>query len=344
MRNSSLVARVALALIFAAVSWAAGVGGTPVLAQGGKSDQPKISSGEQTLLKALDAAPNPAAKLKVAADLIKKYPKSSLRPRVASGLADQIAGVADPSEKIALAQDYRSVFTEQSEQQTIIPILIGGYIDAKRSDEAFSTGAAFLAQNPEALRVLVGLMSLGTDQAKVGNTKYLEPSLQYGSQAVALIQANKKPADLDEAGWTQYKISVLPGVHRSLAILNLVKGDRALAKAGALKALEAAPSDPYGYLLLAGILEDDYQDAVKRYKNLPDGKAKTDELQKVLALLDSVIDADAHLIALSEGIAPLQPARQQVLQNMESYYKYRHNNSTAGMQELIDKYKVTVKP
>jgi len=57
-----------------------------------------------------------------------------------------------------------------------------------------------------------------------------------------------------------------------------------------------------------------------------------------------VIDADAHLVALSEGLAPLQPVRQQVMADMESYYKYRHNNSTAGMQQLIDKYKVVAKP
>lgn len=344
MRINSLLARVALASTIAAVSCLVGASTTSALAQAGKSGQPNISSGEQTLLKGINAAPNPAAKLKGAAELIKKYPKSSLRPRVASDIADQIAGVAEPSEKMSLAQEYRGLFTDQSEQQLIIPILIEGYIDAKRPDEAFSTGSGFLAQNPDSLRVLVGLMSLGTDQAKVGNTKYLEPSLQYGAHAVELIEANKKPADMDEAGWTKFKASVLPGVYRSLGILNLVKGDRAQAKAQVLKALEVAPSDPYNYLLLSGILEGEYQDAAKRYKNLPDGKAKNDELQKVLATLDSVIDAYAHLIALSEGIAPLQQARQQAMQDMEAYYKYRHNNSTAGMQQLIDKYKVAAKP
>jgi hypothetical protein len=47
---------------------------------------------------------------------------------------------------------------------------------------------------------------------------------------------------------------------------------------------------------------------------------------------------------VSEGNATLQPVRQQFLQDLEAYYKYRHNNSTAGMQELINKYKVTPKP
>ena len=345
MRINSFVARVALASTLAVVSCVViAIVTSSALAQGAKSEQPNISSGEQTLLKAIMAAPNPTAKLKGAAELIKKYPKSSVRLRVASEVADQIAGVTEPSEKISLAKEYRGIFTEPSEQQMIVPILIEGYIDAKRSDEAFSTGAEFLAQNPDSMRVLVGLMSLGTDQAKSGNSKFVEPSLQYGTRAAELVEGNKKPANMDEAGWTRYKTNVLPGVYRSLGILNLVKGDRAQAKAQVLKALGVAASDPYNYLLLATILYDEYQDAAKRYQNLPDSKSKNDELQKVIAALDSLIDADAHLIALSEGVAALQPARQQVIQDMESYYKYRHKGSTDGMQQLIDKYKVAAKP
>ena len=52
----------------------------------------------------------------------------------------------------------------------------------------------------------------------------------------------------------------------------------------------------------------------------------------------------ARAIALSEGNAALAAVRQQYLQDLEAYYKYRHNNSTEGMQQLIDKYKVTPKP
>jgi hypothetical protein len=344
MRINSLLARVALAATLATVSCLVCVSLTStVRAQSEKSGQPNISSGEQTLLKGINSAPNPAAKLKAAAELIKKYPKSSARPRVASEIAYQIAGVANATEKISLAQEYQHVFTEPSEKEFIVPVLVEAFAGANRFDEAFSAGAAFLAPNPDALRVLLVLMSLGTDQAKAGNTKFLEPSIQYGGHAVELFEANKKPAEMDEAGWTQYKAAVLPGVYRSLGILNLVKGDRAAAKVQVLKAVGGAPSDPYNYLLLATILYDEYQDVAKRYQNLPESKSKNDELQKVLAALDSLIDADAHLIALSEGVAPLQAARQQVMQDLESYYKYRHK-STDGMQQLIDKYKAAAKP
>jgi len=35
---------------------------------------------------------------------------------------------------------------------------------------------------------------------------------------------------------------------------------------------------------------------------------------------------------------------EQVMESVTPYYKYRHNRSTAGLQELIDKYKTPAKP
>jgi len=61
-------------------------------------------------------------------------------------------------------------------------------------------------------------------------------------------------------------------------------------------------------------------------------------------LLDSVIDAYAHMVALSEGKAQFQQVRQEYFQDLETYYKYRHHNSTEGLQQLIDTYKVASKP
>jgi hypothetical protein len=341
MRINLLLARVALASTLAAVTCVVSVGATSsVRAQGGKSAQPNISSGEQTLLKGINAAPNPGAKLKAAAELIKKYPKSSVRPRVASEMADQIAVVADAAQKLSLAQEYQGVFTDPSEQEIIMPVLIEAFAGANRFDEAFSTGSGFLKSNPDSVPVLAQLMLVGTDQAKQKNTKFVPQSLQFGSHAIELLEADKKPADMDDAGWKKYKTTILPSLYQSMGLLNLVKGDRTEAKARLAKAAEVAPADPFNYLLLAGILNEEYQDGATRYKGMPDGPAKDQELKKVLASLDQVIDAYARTIALSEGNARLQAARQQFLEDLEAYYKYRHNNSTAGMQQLIDKYKV----
>ena len=331
-------------LIFAVAMCAVSATTASVLAQGGKSAQPSLSADEQKMIAAITAATDPAARLKAVEALIKKHPKTSARGRVAREAADQIADLKDATQKVTLAQQYAGIFTEPAEQQMIMPVLIEGLAAANRVVEAFARGTEFLKGNPDSLFVLVGLMALGTDQAKQKNPKFIQESLQYATHAIELIEADKKPVDLDDAGWKKYKSSALPSVYQSMGLLNLVKGDRDGAKTRLGKAAELAPTDPFNYLLLAGILNDEYQEAARRYQSMPSGPPKDEELKKILAFLDQVIDAYAHTIALAEGNERLAPARQQYLQDLEAYYKYRHNNSTAGMQQLIDKYKAPAKP
>lgn len=344
MKIRSFVARVALALTLAIAGCLVSASVTSLtLAQSGKPAQANISPEEQSLLKGIMTAADPAAKLKAAEALIKKYPKSVERPRVARGLADEIAGVKDVAQKITLAQEYQGAFKEPSEQDLIVSVLIEAFAGAKRFDEALSTGSEFLARNQDSLPVLVQLTAIGTDQARQRNPKFIPQSLQYGAHAVELIEGDKKPADVDDAGWKNYKTVVLPSLYQSMGVLNLVKGDRVAAKVRLEKAAAISPTDPFNYLLIAGILNEEYQEKGSHYRGMPDGPAKDAELKTVLAFLDQVIDAYAHTIALSEGNAALQPIRQQYLQDLASYYKYRHNNSAEGMQQLIDKYKVPAK-
>jgi hypothetical protein len=72
---------------------------------------------------------------------------------------------------------------------------------------------------------------------------------------------------------------------------------------------------------------------------MPDGADREAQLKKVFALLDRLIDADAHFLALSDGNAQLADVRQQEMQYLETNYKFRHEGKTDGMQQLIDKYK-----
>lgn len=345
MKIKSLVARAAFALTVALTTCLVSASVPSLtLAQGAKPAQSNLSSDEQNMLKAISAAPDPAAKLKAVEALIKKHPKTTVRERVARQTADQIADLKDAAQKVTLAQQYAGIFTEPSEQQMIQPILLDGFVAANRFDDAFATGAEFLKTNPDSLTVLVQLVSIGTEQAKQRNPKYIPQSLQYGAHAVELVEADKKPADMDDAGWKAYKSTGLPSLYQSMGLMNLVKGDRTEAKARLAKAAELAPTDAFNYLLITGILNDEYQAVAKHYQAVANGPAKDEELKKVLATLDLVIDSYAHTIALAEGIERLAAVRTQYLGDLEAYYKYRHNNSTAGMQELINKYKVPAKP
>lgn len=305
--------------------------------------QPKVSPDEQKMAQAIETAPDAAGKAKAAADLVKKYPKSSLRPVYAEKIADQIREVTDGAQKITLAQQFQTIFNDPSEEEMIMPVLIAAYADAKRPDDAFTTGAAYLGKQPDSVGVLVELMTIATDQAKQKNGKFVPQGERYGLHAIELIEANKKPASMTEATWKEYK-DLLPRLYQSMGVIGMVKGDRPTTQARLIKASELDPKDPFNYLLLSSSLNDDYQEAAKRYEATPDGPARTAELQKVLALLDRLIETDAHFIALSDGVAQLASIRQQEMQYLETNYKYRHQGSTDGLQQLIDKYKTPAKP
>jgi len=305
--------------------------------------RPNLSPEEESLVRNIMSASDPAAKMKAVAELIKKHPKTPIRPRVAQTAADQIAAITDPKQKISFAQQYETIFTEPSEKEIITPILIAAYAADNQADAAFTTGAAFLEQHPDSLPVLVNLLALGTSEAKKQNGKYLSQAIQYGAKAVELFEADKKPAGFDDARWKTYKDATLPGVHQSLGLLYYASGKVAEARDQYTKASQLAPADAFNFVMLAALLNQDYQNSSKQYQSMAAGAARDAELKKVQALLDQVIDAYAHAVALSEGSTALQQVRQQYFEDLQTYYKYRHGGSTDGMQQLIDKYK-PVKP
>lgn len=338
MKRKTFILAIALVAFINVVTLAQTPTATP------NTQQPKLAPDEGKLVDKIAAAPDPAGKLAAAGELIKKYPKTAIRSQVVLELANKIREVKDPAQKLTLAQQLQTMFSQPADEQTVMPVVLDALADANQIDQAFAKGSDFLTRNPESIEVLVELVAIGTEQAKKQNTKFVDQSIRYASQAIALADANKKPADFDDATWQQFKTVTLPSLYQSLGLLHMVKGANAEAKANYIKASQVAPTDPFNFVMIAALLNDEYQAAAKAYQAMAAGAPRDAELKKVQALLDTVIDAYAHAVALSEGNAPLAQVRQQYLQDLESYYKYRHNNSTAGMQQLIDKYKVAPKP
>ncbi len=139
MRTKSFVARTPFALTGALAVCLISAGVTLTLAQGGRSSQPTLSSEEQSMLKAIMSATDPVAKFKAVDVLIKKHPKTPVRERIAREAANQIGDLKDATQKVTLSQQYAALFTEPSEQQMIMPILIEGLAGAGKVDEAFSS-------------------------------------------------------------------------------------------------------------------------------------------------------------------------------------------------------------
>jgi hypothetical protein len=187
------------------------------------------------------------------------------------------------------------------------------------------------------------MASAGTDAAKRQNTKYVTTSLQYGTKAIELIEANKKPANLDEATWTVQK-AMLPRLYQDVGILSFINKNLADAKTRFEKAAALTPDDPLNYAMIANIYDDEYQQSAQAYQKMAAGAQRDELMKKITQQLDQVIDAYARAIGVATGRAEYQPLMNQAIQNMTPYYKFRHNNSTDGMQALIDKYKPAPKP
>jgi len=305
-------------------------------------DKPKVSEGEVNAANAVKTAADNDGKMAAADAFVKKYPQSTIRHQVAEYLVNHILGVTDPNQKLALAQKYGTIFTDKADAEIIKPAIIDADVKLGRFDEAFAGGATHLANDPEDIQVLVLLAITGVDQAKNKNPKFLSVSEQYGAKAIEMLEGDKKPADMDAAFWTQEK-AVLPQLYQQLAIVALMQLKPAEAQPKLEKALKLAPADPYNYFLLGSIANDEYQKMAQTYKGMSPGKEQEDQLAKATAKLDSVIDLFAHAVALSEGKPQYQQFHDQILQDLTTYYSYRHNKSTDGLQKLIDGYKVAPK-
>jgi hypothetical protein len=307
-----------------------------------EKDKTQLSEGESKAASAISEAPDVAAKLTAAAAFVKKYPKSSARMQIAEYVAGQIGQLKDQAQKLQLAEESKKVFTAEQEVMAIEEVVLDSYAVSYRVDEAFTLGTTMLAKNPDNLHILVQLAMTGANAAKQQNPKYIPQSIQYGKKAIEMIEANNKPAKMTDASWAFHK-EMLPQLYQQTAVLALFSGDKAEGKTRIEKAVALSPNDPFNYVVIGSLVNDEYQEVAKSYQALPAGAQKDEALKKANDLIDKMIDLYAHAVGLSTGRPEYQQLQTQVLQDLTASYKYRHK-SLEGLQELIDKYKSPAKP
>ena len=139
--------------------------------------------------------------------------------------------------------------------------------------------------------------------------------------------------------WQEYKTARLPDLYRNLGILALRTNNNAEAKADLEKAVALKTTDPFVYGVLGNLGEDEYTSLAKQYQTTHDAATLT----QAQSQLDKVIELYAQAMGLSADKPEFQQLREQIKPGLENYYKYRHNNSTAGLDELIAKYKPAAK-
>ncbi len=308
-----------------------------------KDAKPTISEGEEKLVKKINAAPDTAAKLQATEELLKKYPKTTLRAQIADYLSGQIANVQDAGQRITLSENLLRLFpTEAADLAN--PILINSYIVNNRPADAFRVAAPWLEKNSSDVGVLINLANTGVLQANKKDMQFAVQSRQYAVKAIELIEADKKPAMMDAAQWNANKQVWLGQLYQSVGFLALLAGDKAEGVEKLQKAITLNPTNPSNYAIIGNVKNDEYQQIATQYKSMSPGAEQDAMLKKAYATLDEIIDLYAHAVAMSEGNAQLQQFHDTLYNDLKGYYAYRHSNSTDGLQQLIDKYKTPSKP
>ncbi len=293
---------------------------------------------EADALTAIKLATNPTTKLAAAEDFIARFPNSSSRLSIAEIIAGEILKSRNGAVAIALLDRARAVFTTDQERELLKPVALEAYVLGNRADDAFALATEFLARNPDDLHVLARMTQAGAEETRKKNRKYSDVALQYGLKAIALIEAGKKPASIDEETWSFEKLN-LAQLYQQTAILYLAANNTQEAKSRLTRATLLSPQDPANFALLGRVINADYLSEMRTYEAMPEGKTKQDTLERLETVLDSVIENYARAAGLSAGRLEYQTLLQQVIPDLTIYYKFRHNKSTKGLQQLIAKYR-----
>ena len=300
--------------------------------------KPNISAAENDAIKKINNAKDAAAKLDAAAQFVQKFPQSTLRPEVAKHVAGNIDGVTDVPQRITLTEKYLTIFNLPAESDLVTEGLAGDYVTTGRASDAFRVGTAFLQTHPDQIDLLRILAVTATNESIKGNDSFLKQGRDYALKAIAQIEADRKPPDMDAQKWAEYKTKYLVLLHREAGVQAMRSGDNAGASANLEKAAALKSTDPIVYFFLSHIANEEYERAALKNRSMPAGAEKTADTARVEKLLDKVIDLYAQTIATADGNAQFAEASKVIRADLDKYYTYRHG-SAQGVPALIDKYK-----
>lgn len=209
----------------------------------------------------------------------------------------------------------------------------------KKYPEAYALGKEILAAEPDNLAVLVHLGANGYLVAPLKNPQLNAEALEDARKALQALDSGKTIED-----WQP-----LAGKDVAVAYLNFTIGALTLEKepANALKNLIKAAQfetplkkSPFTYAYIAGAYETGpYAKQSEEYKTMYSGKDETPESKLALANINQIVDRMIDGYARAVALAASDPAyaTQKTVWNdsLTQWYKYRNNNSDAGMSQLV---------
>jgi hypothetical protein len=216
----------------------------------------------------------------------------------------------------------------------------------KKYAAAFGVGKQVLASEPDNLRTIINLASAGYLTSNAGDASFNAETLAFARRATTMLEQGVQPSD-----WKPFT-----GQPDALAYLNFIIGElilketpaesvnyfrKAIASEGAIRQTPVIYSR-----LAAAYVASQYEPQSKEFEARFGGKETTAESQTALAeinaTVDRITDAYARAVALSGTEAQYAEARTRWMQELTRFYKFRNNDSVAGLEAYIAG--VTAKP
>ncbi len=202
--------------------------------------------------------------------------------------------------------------------------------------KAIELARQVLADEPDNLKVLIDFSYAGYASK---NEAFKNETLTNAKKAIQLIESGKTLEN-----WTPYttKEEALGYLYNSIGSLNVQSNPAdtlpTLIKAaqfeGKIKTL------PYTYGTIAAAYEaGPYLKMSEEYKRDHEGKEETPQSkllrENINQIIDRMIDAYARAVALAGNDPQFADAKKVWMESLSTWYKFRNNQTDAGLNEMI---------
>lgn len=231
---------------------------------------------------------------------------------------------------------------EKASQQVDFPKLITD----KKYNEAFALGKQILSSEPENLSVIMNLGYAGYLAAFAKNEAFNTDAINYARQAIQMIEGGKT---LESWAPFRSKDEALAYLNYAIGFMSL-KNNQAEAVNHFAKATQynsAIKTEPITYYYIALGYEAGPYKTQSESMAAFEGKPETPESKAALETLNQTTDKviDAYARAVSYASDPkYQADKAKWMARLTELYKFRHNNSDAGLNEFIANVRNTPLP
>ena len=272
--------------------------------------------------------------------------------------------VPNPAVAYEAAREYMRLYNKEDDQYTrYLKVWIAAYeedertarLNAERADreqqllgsftvknytKAYSLAGPVLTDNPNNLRVLIALgYGAVAASTEARNETFNAEAAKHAAKAITLIGSGKTPET-----WAPFKgkDDVLGSLHYALGFYALKTNPEAaipsFITATQVDADRRNAPSTYYFLAVAyqnGPYKRLSEDFTRRFGNQPESPESKAALDGVNKVVDKMIDAYARAVALAGSNPQNQAAKAQWMTQLTNFYKFRHNNSDAGLNEFI---------